>query len=264
MSLNLEKAGLNRFQKISDFVHLKPVYCKESDTLKEVVDEIIKTGHRSFPIVSGDKNLIGVITIMDILNAYLRKQNFDEKIFTIMSRDVVYCNSSDTIGFVLQKFKLTRRGRFPILNNKKVVGIVTERDFIKYFSNTHFGVNVGAVMTAKPFFVAPTISIAECLKRMVSTRYRRLPVVSNKKLVGIETVTDILKYLRKNEYNEMSLLEPLENIMITDILSVLKELDVSEAIKIIKNRDVGGLPVIDDENILEGFITERDILVYIE
>jgi len=264
MSLNLEKAGLNRSQKISAFIHLKPVYCKESNTIKEVVEEIIKTGHRSFPIVSQKKHLTGIVTIMDVLSAYLRKQNLDDKISTIMSRDAIYCNSNDTIGFVLQKFKLVRRGRFPILDNKEVVGIVTERDFIKYFSNINFGSSVGTAMTAKPFFVAPNISILNCLKTMVNTRYRRLPVVSEKKLVGLETVTDILKYLRNNEYNEISLLEPLEALMITDVLSISKDSDISEAIKMIKSRDIGGLPVIDDKNILEGFITERDILVYIE
>jgi len=264
MSLSLEKAGLNRSKQIGAFVNSKPVYCKESNTIKEVVEEIIKTNHRSFPIVSGKKHLVGIVTIMDVLNAFLRKQNLDDKASTIMSRDVIYCNKNDTVGFVLQKFKLTRRGRFPILDNKEVIGIVTERDFIKFFSNIQFGLTVEMAMTAKPFFVSSNISIIQCLKTMVNTRYRRLPVVSNKKLVGIETVTDILKYLRNNDYNDVSLLEPLENLMITDVLSVSKDADISEAIKIIKNRDVGGLPVADDENILEGFITERDILVYIE
>lgn len=264
MSVTLEKAGLNRLQKIADFVRLGPVYCKESNTIKEVVEEILKTGHRSFPTVSGKKHLVGIITIMDVLNAYLRKQNLDDKISTIMSRDVLFCNSNDTIGFVLQKFKLTRRGRFPILNNREVVGVVTERDFVKKFSNVKFGARVEEVMTVKPFFVKSDISIVDCLKSMVNTRYRRLPVVSNKKLVGIETVTDILKHLRNNEYNDVSLLEPLETIMITDVLSMTKDADVSEAIKIMISRDIGGLPVVDKENNLEGFVTERDVLEHIE
>jgi CBS domain-containing protein len=263
MIINLEKAGIDRFQKITKFVSMNPVYCKDSNTIKEAINKILETGHRSFPIVF-DKRVVGVITIMDVLSAYLRKQDLNDKISTIMSRDVLYCNATDTVGFVLKKFKLTRRGRFPILDKKKLVGIVTERDYTKHFSNIEFGISVEELMTTKPFFVKPNISILDCLKSMVNTRYRRLPVVLGKKLVGLETVTDILKYLKNNDYNEVSLLEPLEMVMITDVLSISKRSDVSDAIKIMKSRDIGGLPVVDSENILEGFITERDILEYID
>lgn len=264
MSITLETAGLDRSQPIDTFVRLNPIYCKESEKLKEVVNKILETGHRSFPVVSQKNLIVGVITIMDLLGAYLRKQDLNDPISAIMSRDVIYVNADDAIGFVLQKFKLTRRGRFPILKDKKVVGIVTERDFVKHFSNMNFEMPVEEVMTKKPFFIRSSITVLDCLKSMVNTRYRRLPVVLDRKLVGVETVTDILRYIKNNDYNFASLMEPLEAIVIRDVLYISEESDISDAIKIMKSKDIGGLPVVKEKNILEGFITERDILEKIE
>jgi len=59
---------------------------------------------------------------------------------------------SDSIEFVLQKIKLSRRGGLPILKKRKLVGMVSERDFVKYFDKVKFGKNVGEIMTKKPFF----------------------------------------------------------------------------------------------------------------
>ena len=45
-----------------------------------------------------------------------------------------------------------------------------------------------------------------------------------------------------------------------DVISVNKDSSVEEAAKLMAENDVGGLPVVDDENSLVGMITEKDIL----
>jgi CBS domain-containing protein len=124
-------------------------------------------------------------------------------------------------------------------------------------------------MTKKPFFVHSNISILDCLKAMVNTHYRRLPLVTDKKVTGIVTSMDILKYIHDNgkiirnlqeDYNLAMLAKPLKDIVIDDVLCVEKGHDVSDAIKTMKKKNIGGLPVTDEKGILDGFITERDIL----
>ncbi|MFH0837137.1 MAG: CBS domain-containing protein, partial [Candidatus Aenigmatarchaeota archaeon] len=235
MSVELEKAGLDRFKKIVEFANLHPIHCSENDPISSVVQQILKTTHRSFPVVTKGE-MIGVVTIMDILGAFLRRHYMDDKISEIMSRDVIYCNSNDPIGFVLQKFKLTRRGRFPILEKKRLVGIVTERDFVKRFSKINFGMTVQEKMTNKPFFMEHDASILSCLRSCVNTRYRRLPIVNNrteKKLVGIITVSDILRFIADNNYDYTSLIKPVDSIMIKNVFQISADEDISNAIKII-------------------------------
>jgi len=260
MSIELEKAGLDRFQSVTRISNQNPTFCKESDKITDAVKKILSTNHRRIPIVTRKHEVVGVLSLMDILDAFLRRQDMEEKVSAVMSRDVIFCNTKDTIGLILQKFKFSRKGGFPVLENKKLVGMVSERDFVRHFSNADFGMKIEELMTRKPFFISPNISILDCLKAIVNTKYRRLPVVKNSKLVGIEASIDLLKHVKESGFNFSSLANPIESIMIKDVISASKEKDISDAIKKMKAKDIGGLPVVDGKNTLEGFITERDVL----
>jgi len=257
--IELEKAGLDRFQKIMKIATPNPVYCEDSEKIVDAASKIAKFGYRRLPILSR-KKLVGVITISDILGAFLRKENFDDSISNIMTRDVIFCDANETINYVLQKFKISRRGGFPVLDRGELVGMVSERDFVKHFSDVQFGTRVEDVMTKKPFFIASNLSILDAFKSIVNTHYRRLPVVDNNILAGIVTTIDFLRYIVKNNFNFSTLDQGVEYIIIKDVFTITKEKDVSEAVKIMKSNNIGGLPVTDKNLKLEGIIAERDIL----
>jgi len=259
MSIELEKAGLDRLQDITTISTMNAIYCEDTENIISVAKKMVLSNHRSFPVMH-KKSIIGVITIIDILNAFMKELNLNDPISSIMSRDVIYSSVEDSLGHTLQKFKFSRRGRFPIINKEKLVGVITERDIVKHFTKVNFGTKIRELMTTKPFFIQPSATIFECLKSVVNTRYRRLPVVLNKKLVGMVTAADILKYLNENNFKLLSLSKPIESIMIKNIFSVRGDEDISDAIDIMRDKDIGGLPVVDEKNSLVGFITERDIL----
>jgi len=260
MSIDLSLVGLDKEQKIVQLSELNPTYCFEKETIKEVVDKIIEKGHRRLPILSKDKKVVGIITTMDILAAFLRKQNFSEPISTIMNREVIFCDVNETLGNVLIKFKFSRRGGFPITKDGKLVGMISERDIIRRLTSVNFGITVEEVMTKKPFFINPNVSVLDAIKSMVNTHYRRLPLVKDKKLVGIFTSADALSYLKENDFNFSTLFVSISPIFTKEVYYIEKNKDLSEAIKEMVIRDVGGLPVVDEDKTLEGIITERDIL----
>ncbi len=78
--------------------------------------------------------------------------------------------------------------------------------------------------------------------------------------MGIVTGIDFLKHIRGKDLNTSNFKTPIGPIVINYIFSISKEKDVSDAIKIMKTKDIGGIPVIDKNNTLEGIITERDVL----
>lgn len=259
MTVKLEGAGIDRFKSVSEIANMSPVYCGENSTIAEVAEKMVKSGYRRMPILSGSHKLVGILTTSDILDAFLKKENFHENISVIMIRDVVFCEFDDTIDFVLQKFKLSRRGGFPIMKDSTLAGIISERDIVKRFADVSFSMTVGERMTRKPLFISPHMSIFDCLKSIVNTKYRRLPVVENGKLVGITTVADLLKYIYENGFRESSMDEDMDAVVTKDVCTIGKEKDLSDAIRLMKSRDVGGILVVDDGR-LEGIITERDIL----
>ena len=260
MSIDLSLLGLDKEQKIIQFSELNPTYCFENETINKVVDKIMEKGHRRLPVLSKDKKVVGIITTMDILGAFLRRENFSEPISTIMNREVIFCDANETLGYVLMKFKFSRRGGFPITKNGKLVGMISERDIIKRLISFNFGIRVEEVMTKKPFFINPDISVLDAIKSMVNTHYRRLPLVKDRKLVGIFTSADALSYLKENDFNFSTLLVPVSTIFVKSVYYIERDKDLSEAIKEMVVRDVGGLPVVDEDKNLEGIITERDIL----
>ena len=50
------------------------------------------------------------------------------------------------------------------------------------------------------------------------------------------------------------------DFMTNDVVSVNKETPIYEALELLRKNDITGMPVIDDDRILVGIITEKDVL----
>lgn len=257
--IELEKSGLNRFSKITTISNLHPISCAVSETIDSAVAKIIDSAHRSLPVVDKNSKIVGIVTSADILDSFLIGQDFSHPVSEVMHRDVLTCNADDTIGFVLQKFKMSRKGRFPVKKEGKLVGIVSERSFVQYFANINFENKLESIMTKKPLFVSSNISIIDAMKTIVNTHYRRLPVVSDNKLVGFVMSGDLLKILRIRNYKFSLLQNPISSVMIKNLITVKKDADISAAIKAMLVHEIDGVLVSDDDR-LEGIVTERNIL----
>jgi CBS domain-containing protein len=79
------------------------------------------------------------------------------------------------------------------------VGIISERDFVKKICVKNMipsSISVGSIMSKLQTFATPDTSVEVAVQRMVNHRIRRLPIISNGRVVGIITVTDLAKHLR--------------------------------------------------------------------
>jgi CBS domain-containing protein len=263
MSIELEQLGISGKDKIIRIASRNPVFCYEHDMIAEVVDKIVATEHRRLPVVSKKSEVVGVLTKSDLLAAFLRREDFEQDVSAIMSRELILCDAGESVKHVLGKFKISRRGGFPVVEKKKLVGMVSERDFVTLVCGRNTGVRAEDTMTRKPMVVQSGISILDCLKTMVNTHYRRMPVVTQPiggTLVGIVTASDLLKYIHESSYSFDALDEPLDKITVKNVYTVRPGDDISHAANIMVSRRVGGLLVNDEQNKLEGIITERDIL----
>ena len=88
-------------------------------------------------------------------------------------------------------------GCLVVVEKEDIVGIVTERDFLKRVlakCKDPRNINVQEIMS-KPLIVGkPDMQIQEVLKLMVDKRIKKLPIVENGKLQGLVTLTDLVSF----------------------------------------------------------------------
>lgn len=121
-------------------------------------------------------------------------------------------------------------------------------------------------MTANPITTTENTPIAEAGEILRKHSFARLPVMRDDKLVGIITRNDLLK-VSPSEATTLSVWElnyVLSKLTVKDAMTrnpvVIKTEDtLEEAALIMREREVGALPVMDGKGKLVGIITESDI-----
>src|SRR5919201_4636087 len=79
-------------------------------------------------------------------------------------------------------------------------GIVTERDFVKKICAKQLEVSqvkINSIMSRIRTVADPDTPIEVAVQRMANRGIRRLPIMQEGKVVGIITVTDLARYLRR-------------------------------------------------------------------
>ncbi len=116
------------------------------------------------------------------------------KVKDIMSTDIASVCCDDTVEKCAQLMKQHDVGSIPVCDDKKVVGIVTDRDLaLRSIAEGQDWKNqkVSEVMTKNPSLGNPDMNIKDAAEIMGREQIRRLPIVENNSLVGIVALSDI-------------------------------------------------------------------------
>ena len=88
-------------------------------------------------------------------------------------------------------------GALPVVDNKTLVGIVSERDYTRKVivkGRSSKDTPVSDIMTKELLTVNPGDSVAACMRIMTEKRVRHLPVLEGTKLVGILSIGDVVNW----------------------------------------------------------------------
>jgi len=113
----------------------------------------------------------------------------------IMTRNFFYCSPDTNIISAAKMMSKNKIGSLLVKTNKKLEGIITERDILWALAKKENlkGVKVKDIMSKRVKTIAPSKDVLEALFKMRKEKLRRLPVVENNKLVGFITIRDIIK-----------------------------------------------------------------------
>lgn len=157
-------------------------------------------------------------------------------------------------------------GGLPIVDSaNRVWAIVTERDMLSVFKGKISGVKVADLMTKNVVTATPRTTIFEAERAMIEKSFRRLPIVSEGKVVGIVTAMDVVRFFGSGEVFQhlrsgtmlQVLQTPALEIGVKNVITTAFSADSGEAARIMNEKNIGALLVVDDERLV-GIITERD------
>ena len=108
-------------------------------------------------------------------------------------------------------------GALPVVDNKTLVGVVSERDYTRKVivkGRSSKDTPVSDIMTKELLTVNPGDSVAECMRIMTERRVRHLPVLEGTKLVGILSIGDVVNWLISAQ---KAMIENLERYSLAEI-----------------------------------------------
>ncbi len=117
---------------------------------------------------------------------------------------------------------------------------------------------IAELMTDNPGFLDPEERIEEAWRLMRVNHARHIPVCKNGKVVGLVTQKDLLV----NSHSPSVLSLPVAEVMVLDVLTVNVDSSVKEGARIMRDRKISCLPVLDNE-VLVGIVTDTDYLALV-
>ena len=125
--------------------------------------------------------------------------------------------------------------------------LVTMEGLLKRFK-------VRDIMTPNPLHVTPETKVRDVIAMMLKHKHLGYPVVKDGVLVGIVTLKDVINADEG---------ERVERVMSREVVTVNPETDAFEALRIMSERGIGRLPVVEDGRLV-GIVSRSDIVRVLE
>ncbi len=121
-------------------------------------------------------------------------ENVRKKCREIMTRNVKTASREATLQQIAVLMRDGDMGAMPIVENGKLVGIVTDRDIVVrgIAEGKDISTRIGDVMTSEIFSVSENDFVFEAIRLMGDKQVRRVPIVNDAgELVGIIAMADV-------------------------------------------------------------------------
>ncbi|MBQ2665691.1 CBS domain-containing protein [Methanobrevibacter sp.] len=211
------KLGSSKYESMpASRLHISSVMVKDVCTvpqtmqLGEVAKIMLEKGIGSVPVMSEDK-MVGIVSKADFVTLAVGIAFDKVTVKEIMTKDLVAVSPTDRLIHARRQMMEAHVGRVPVIEDGKLVGMVTSKDLMrafidfrktvpeKYQKSQIKEVLVEYIMSSNPTVTSKDATISEVAKIMMETGYNGLPVVEDGEVVGIITQTDILRLIEKLE-----------------------------------------------------------------
>ena len=115
--------------KGGDVISIEP-----AATLETAVRTLADRRIGALLVLGPDRRVIGILSERDIVRV-LAEQGagaLNQPLSQVMTRKVVTCNSSETIGVIMERMTAGKFRHVPVVEQEQVIGVVSIGDVVKY------------------------------------------------------------------------------------------------------------------------------------
>jgi CBS domain-containing protein len=137
----------------------------------------------------------------------VQQMNTGVTVRDLMAQDPATLGRNETLDLAESIMNLGRIRHMPVLDDGKIVGILSQRDLFRSALITALGfgrkttsaliktITIKEIMTEHVITISPEATIKDAARLMIDKKIGCLPVVEDQKLIGLLTETDILRYV---------------------------------------------------------------------
>ena len=122
--------------KVSDYMTKKLITFRPEQSVEEVIESLITNKISGAPVVNENNELVGIISEGDCLkqvsdSRYYNMPMAQDNVEKRMAKNVETIDGNMNVFDAANKFLESKRRRFPIVENGKLVGQISQKDILK-------------------------------------------------------------------------------------------------------------------------------------
>jgi len=274
--------------KIEDIMNDEVIVMQENEQVGHARNLMLKHGFSRVVVVNAEEKPVGMVTEKD-LSRKMRGNGPDWKrrpidkilISRAMTEDLITTTPDEDVKDVVELMIKNDISSIPVVDEDGLAGIVTKTDLMKFYNDKYQGRwKVSQLMSKNVITVNENHSIAHVIGVMDEKEISKVVVIRDNEPVGIITPENIsfasvedpetgvsvekIYFIRnaggrdKKNVRIVSMLTA-GDIMKNDLIKIDQEEDAAKAAEIMLREDVGGLPVVNDDEVV-GIITKTDLI----
>ena len=134
----------------------------------------------------------------------------------LSKRECFTLSEHDTLKSASEKLQKHNVGAMPVLDkqNNDIIGIVSERDLARFIFKDEFSddLPIVKIMTKKIITCNINTSVTELMEMITQNKIRHIPIVDDKKILGIVSVGDVVNHVIEQYREENKHLKDYMNL----------------------------------------------------
>ncbi len=110
-----------------------PITIGGNASIEDAIETMKINSIRHLPVVSSDRSLVGFVTLADLKQGLIPSMLGDITLADLMIRNPITVCPDDDVEIAAQKIYKHKIGGMPVIENNKLVGIITESDILRAF-----------------------------------------------------------------------------------------------------------------------------------